>query len=47
MVEFNDMEYRYLGNTGLLVSVLGFGNWYTKEVPDFQEKLNDLVKKAL
>ena len=21
------MEYRYLGNTGLKVSVLGFGNW--------------------
>ena len=21
------MEYRYLGNSGLRVSVLGFGNW--------------------
>jgi len=23
----NLMEYRYLGNTGLRVSVLSFGNW--------------------
>lgn len=23
------MEYRFLGNTGLLVSAIGFGSWYT------------------
>ena len=38
------MEYRYLGNTGLKVSVLGFGNW----VNNADEKLTiDSVKVAL
>ena len=28
------MEYRYLGNTGLKVSVLGFGNWVNNQNDD-------------
>lgn len=34
------MEYRYLGNTGLRVSCLAFGNW------DFT-CATDIVKRAL
>ena len=40
----SNMEYRYLGNTGLQVSVLGFGNWVnTKD--DVIEKT--CIKKCL
>jgi aryl-alcohol dehydrogenase-like predicted oxidoreductase len=33
MVEKKDikMEYRYLGNSGLKVSVLSFGNWLNSD----------------
>jgi len=34
------MEYRYLGNTGLRVSALAFGNW------DFSCS-TEIVKKAI
>ena len=38
------MEYRYLGNTGLKVSVLGFGNW----VNNFNDEMNkECFKKCL
>ena len=38
------MEYRYLGNSGLKVSVLGFGNW----VNNLSNELNkECIKKAL
>ena len=29
------MEYRFLGNTGLKVSVIGFGNWLNSDNPDW------------
>jgi aryl-alcohol dehydrogenase-like predicted oxidoreductase len=28
-MEQNGMEYRYLGNSGLLVSCVSYGNWLT------------------
>jgi len=38
------MEYRYLGNTGLKVSIIGFGNW----VNNFNnEKTKECFKKCL
>ncbi len=38
------MEYRYLGNSGLRVSVVGFGNW----VNNLNDDLNkECIKKAL
>jgi len=42
MESYPKMEYRYLGNTGLQVSVisLGFGD------VESQEELNNLVKRA-
>ena len=38
------MEYRYLGNSGLKVSVVGFGNW-VNNLSDNQNK--ECIKKAL
>ena len=38
------MEYRYLGNTGLRVSIFGLGNWINCE--DDSQTL-DCVKQAL
>ena len=38
------MEYRYLGNSGLKVSVVGFGNW-VNNLDD--EKNKECIKKAL
>ncbi|EAR82827.1 aldo/keto reductase family oxidoreductase (macronuclear) [Tetrahymena thermophila SB210] len=40
------MEYRLLGNTGLKVSVISFGNWLNSNNPDWQERTNLHVKKA-
>lgn len=40
------MEYRFLGNTGLKVSVISFGNCLNSEHPDWQEKTNHAIKKA-
>ncbi|KAL4429705.1 hypothetical protein ABPG74_001391 [Tetrahymena malaccensis] len=40
------MEYRLLGNTGLKVSVISFGNWLNSDHPDWQERTNLHVKKA-
>ena len=38
------MEYRYLGNTGLKVSVVGFGNW----VNNLNDEINkECFKKCL
>ena len=30
----NNMEYRYLGNTGLRVSILGYGNMVSQDTPE-------------
>lgn len=40
------MEYRYLGNTGLKVSVISFGNWLNSDDPKLEERTFNLIKKA-
>ena len=40
------MEYRFLGNSGLKVSVLSFGNWLTGNDPKFIETTKQVVKKC-
>ena len=41
------MEYRYLGNTGLRVSVVGFGNMVNHMAEDPQGSTNEIVKRCL
>jgi voltage-dependent potassium channel beta subunit len=41
-----NMIYRYLGNTGLKVSVLSYGNWLTAHDPKSEKDIIDCVKKA-
>ena len=43
----NLMEYRYLGNTGLKVSVLSFGNMVNILQPNKQQNMDESVKKCL
>eukprot|EP01016_Furgasonia_blochmanni_P052287 TRINITY_DN8322_c0_g1_i1.p1 TRINITY_DN8322_c0_g1~~TRINITY_DN8322_c0_g1_i1.p1 ORF type:complete len:389 (-),score=100.24 TRINITY_DN8322_c0_g1_i1:84-1250(-) len=40
------MEYRRLGNSGLNVSVVAFGNWLTANTLEFQQTQNEIVKAA-
>lgn len=40
------MEYRYLGNSGLKVSVISYGNWLNSDDPNMAQRTIDLVKKA-
>lgn len=40
------MEYRYLGNSGLKVSVVSYGNWLTSNKPEFAEATKACVKRA-
>lgn len=42
------MAYRYLGNTGMKVSVLSYGNWLTSDSnnTDSQQLVIDCVKKC-
>lgn len=40
------MIYRYLGNSGLKVSVLSFGNWITAHDPKSEEAIIECVKKC-
>ena len=40
------MEYRTLGNTGLKVSVISYGNWLNSDKPDWKNRTLELVKKA-
>ncbi len=42
----NNMEYRFLGPTGLKVSALGFGNWLTSDKPDFQARTTEMIKRS-
>jgi voltage-dependent potassium channel beta subunit len=42
----NTMEYRYLGNTGLRVSILAFGHMLTTETPDAYEFYKAAVKRC-
>ncbi|KAL4500368.1 hypothetical protein ABPG72_003319 [Tetrahymena utriculariae] len=40
------MEYRILGETGLKFSAISFRNYINSDKPDWQERTNQLVKKA-
>jgi len=48
MVEANkvEMEYRFLGPTGLKVSCLSFGNWLTANDTEAEKNTIDIVKKC-
>ena len=39
------MEYRYLGNSGLRVSVVGFGNWVNNLNDDTTKECFNQLKK--
>jgi len=41
-----NMIYRFLGNTGIKVSVLSFGNWLTSNDPKWEGTTNDCIVKA-
>jgi len=51
MVEATDkksiMEYRYLGNTGIKVSAISFGNMVNHLAENAQENLNAIVARCL
>ena len=40
------MEYRFLGNTGLKVSVISFGNWLNSDAEDTTKRTVNMVKQA-
>ncbi len=40
------MEYRLLGNTGLKVSVIGYGNWLNSNDEKWQDKTTEIVQKC-
>ena len=42
--EEQKMIYRYLGNTGLKVSVIGFGNWLTGHDPQALEEQTKIIQ---
>ncbi len=42
-----EMEYRYLGNTGLRVSILSFGNMVNHLAPEPQVSTNEIVAKCI
>lgn len=41
------MEYRFLGSSGLKVSVIGYGNWLNSDKPDNQKLTTDAIRHAL
>ena len=41
-----NMIYRYLGNSGLKVSVLSYGNWQLTQNSDTEANINKCIKKA-
>ena len=41
------MEYRYLGNTGIQVSVFSYGNMMALDTPEGQKFMTDSIKKSL
>jgi len=43
----NKMIYRYLGNSGLKVSVLSFGNWLNSNKKEDYEITRDAIKKCV
>jgi len=42
-----EMEYRYLGNSGLRVSILSFGNWLNSDKDENYELTRDAIKKCV
>jgi aryl-alcohol dehydrogenase-like predicted oxidoreductase len=40
------MEYRFLGNTGLNVSVFSYGNWLNSNTEKDYEMTRDCIKKC-
>ena len=40
------MEYRFLGNTGLKVSVLSFGNWLNSDKEEDFQVTKECIKKC-
>lgn len=38
------MEYRYLGNSGLKVSIVSFGNWVNSNKKEDYELTRDAIK---
>jgi len=41
---YKNMEYRFLGDTGLKVSAISFGNWLTSDNAESLERLCEIVK---
>jgi hypothetical protein len=41
-----EMEYRYLGNSGLSVSVFSFGNWLNSNNEENYNLTKDAIKKC-
>ena len=46
LINESKMVYRNLGNTGLKVSVLGFGNWVTGHKAEVLETQKQIMHKA-
>jgi hypothetical protein len=40
------MQYRFLGPTGIKVSVISYGNWVNSNSKEAQELTNNCVKQA-
>ncbi|EWS73386.1 aldo/keto reductase family oxidoreductase (macronuclear) [Tetrahymena thermophila SB210] len=40
------MEYRFLGNSGLKVSAIEFGNWLNSDSSDRKQKMIEIIKRA-
>lgn len=41
------MEYRYLGKTGIKVSLLSYGNYVNANTPEAQQLTTDSIKRCL
>jgi len=40
------MEYRFLGKTGLRVSVISYGNWLNSDDPNAMDRMKKMVHRA-
>lgn len=43
----SQMEYRFLGNTGIKVSIIGFGNMIVTHNGNPQKTTNEIIAKCL